>query len=220
MAILDNILAPPSLKDIAFESLKKAIITNSLGSQEFYSTEELARQLGISKTPVREAIFSLETKGFLTLFPRKGVRINALTEKKVRDLFEYRTPLETAVVRHIAPEMTDASIKKIERIYKRAGEAAESNDRFLFMRFDRRFHIFLVSLTGNELLIDALEHIRDLCDWMGSQVLWEKQHMLAFHSQHGAIIKGLKNRQPESCARFVEEHLNTTKDAVLKNLLL
>ena len=87
---LSNIDLPPSLKELAFQALKENILNHQLRPGSVYSEQAIAKKLGISKTPIHEALTDLEKRGFVKILPRKGFQVNRLTQKDVRDMFEFR----------------------------------------------------------------------------------------------------------------------------------
>ena len=97
--LFGQIEAPPSLAEIAFQAIKKAILEKRLVPDVIYNEKVLADELGFSKTPVHEALTALSVKGFVTIIPRKGFQVRALSVKNIKDMYEFRTTLERAVVK-------------------------------------------------------------------------------------------------------------------------
>jgi DNA-binding GntR family transcriptional regulator len=216
MPALDNIKVPPSLKEMAFQSIKAAILSQRLVPGNVYNEQGLAKELGISKTPVREALLDLSIKGFVTLLPRRGVRINVLTEKDISNLYEVRRALETAMMRCITPKLTEEDFRKIETIHHKGGEAIQSNDRVGYLQVDREFHLALANLTENRYMITSIENIRDLIDWMGFKALTRQGRMGEVQQEHQEVIENLRRRDSEGAGRFMEEHIRITEKNVLE----
>lgn len=210
-----NIKTPPSLKEIAFEAIKESILTHRLKPGAIYSEQAIAKELGISKTPIHQALTDLEARGFVAVLPRKGFQVNVLKEKDIRDMFEFRHALERAVIFRVTPDLTDKSIKEIESLN---AQAAATRDRIRFLKFDRGFHLYLASLTQNRYLITALENIKDLCDWVGGEIFHLKNRPEDAIGEHIAVIEMLKKRDVEGAAEAMEEHLRITKMRFLSQL--
>lgn len=206
--ILPNIKTPPSLKEIAFQAIKDSILAHRLESGAVYSEQAIAKEFGISKTPVHQALADLETRGFVTVLPRKGFRVNVLKEKDIQDMFEYRDALERAVIFHVTPQMTDRSIKSIESLN---AQAAMTPDRIHFLKFDRGLHRYLASLTQNQYIITALENIWDLCDWVGGEIFHLKNRPEEAVREHVAVAEMLKKRDAQGAAEAMTEHLRITQ---------
>lgn len=203
-----NINVPPSLKEIAFEAIKGSIVANRLSPGAVYSEQAIAMELGISKTPVREALINLASKGFVTILPRKGFRVNTLTERHIREIFEFRHALEGAVMLHIASSIPDKYIRKIEAIHDKA---AKAHDRKSFIRLDREFHRYLASLTQNRYIMGALENICDLCEWVATVVYLVKGRPMEAVQEHKSITEMLKRHDSTGAAAAMEEHLRITE---------
>ena len=210
---------PPSLKEMTWQALRDAILTNQLHPKKIYKIDELARGFGVSKTPVREALLDLAKQGFLTFLPRRGIQINSLDEKDIRDLYSFRIVMETAIIQNIAPTITEISMTQAEAINRSMKECIKNDDKIEYLRKDREIHLFLAELTGNKYLISALENIRDLIDWMGSRALFRKERMAEVFAEHDKIIQMLKKRtNGKEAMRLMEEHIVITMENVLNQL--
>lgn len=216
--MLGNLKAPLSLREMAFQAIKNAILSSKLEPGEIYTEFGLAKELGISKTPVREALGDLAAKGFVTVLSRRGIRVNALTPKDIRDLYEFRAALETAIIRHITPELTEKSIKRLEAIQEKENAAIRDEDSMRYLKIDRELHLFLASLTQNQYMISALEQVRDLIDWMGSKALLRKPRIVEVKDEHAKIIHMLEKRDTEAAIRMMKEHIRITLENVLENI--
>lgn len=216
MPTLKNLRVPLSLKEMAFQSIKAAILSNKLEPGKIYNEQGLAKELGISKTPVREALLDLATKGFINPLPRRGVQVNVLTEKDIKDLYDVRIALETAIVRWIIPKLTEESLKKIEAIHKKERSAIKADDRLSYLRIDREFHLYLASLTENRYMATSLENIRDLIDWMGFKALTRQERMEEVEHEHEKVIEKLRKGDPKGAEHLMEEHIRITVKNVLQ----
>ncbi|MBW1785642.1 MAG: GntR family transcriptional regulator [Deltaproteobacteria bacterium] len=203
-----KIETPPSLKEMAFGTIKSSILNHNLQPGGVYSEQAIAKELGISKTPVHNALVDLEARGFVKLFPRKGFQVNALKEKDVEDMFEYRHALECAVILHVTPELTDEEIADLESM---TAQAAATRDRILFLKFDRGFHRYLTEKTENTYIINALEHIWDLCDWVGGEIFHLGNRPEEAVAEHMAVIEKLKARDVDRAKEAMREHLEITE---------
>ncbi len=215
MTSLKNLTVPPSLKELAFQAIKSAILTQKLLPGQIYNEQKLAKELGISKTPVREALLDLSHKGFVTFIQRRGIQVNILTKKETQDLYEARRALETAIIRTVIQKLTDEDLKQLEAIYEKGKEALETDDRLGYMRSDREFHLFLANLTENHYMIASIEEIRDLLDWMAFNALARPERMSEAQDEHGRIVMKLKERDIDGAESCVEEHIQLTMQKVL-----
>lgn len=207
MAPLENVTKPPSLKELAFQAIRKAILTGHLEAGKMYNEQNLAKEMGISKTPIREALLDLAAKGFVVFLPRKGIKISRLTLKQIGDLLSFRKVLEGAIVHTITPCLTDNDLLKIESIHTREIEAADRLDRLGLLERNREFHIFLATLTGNQYIVSALENVYDLIDWTVSKALLFDEVMPTYFDHHKKVVEMLKKRDPYGAHSVIEEHI-------------
>ena len=214
---LKNIQQPTSLKVIAFQRIKEAIINGELKPGNLYSEPDMAKVLGISRTPVHEAVLDLVSRGFAILVPRRGFRITELTEQDVRNLYSFRIILEMAVVREIAFIVTDKTIRNAEEILSRQNQMLAKEDWFGFLEIDREFHSYLSSLTNNPYIISALENVRDLIDWVGFKgLLVSEKRMKEAVAEHLRIIDHIKSNNVEAAVLQMENHLRAIEKVLFE----
>jgi DNA-binding GntR family transcriptional regulator len=215
---LEVITAPASLKNMALKAIKEAIWADVLHSGSVYSEPQLAQKLGISRTPIREALLELAGQGFLTFIPRRGFRIKRLSVEEVHHLFTFRRAIELTVVTEIMPRINEHDIKRIDDIHCRDNAAARADSKSEFIRVDREFHTFLASLTKNQYLIAALENVRDLIDWVGAKVLERSERRREVIREHGAIVLKIHERNLAAALQAMEEHINITEKLITDHL--
>ncbi len=212
---LGRLPAAPSLKDMALATIKEAIISKKLDQEEMYTEASLTNELGISRTPVREALLQLAARGLITYFPRKGFKIRILTEKDVEDLFELRLALELAVIRHIVPLMTKTSLSNIRRVQAQYRRIAQKGEPLESIRANMMFHACLAELTENSYLIGGLEEIRDLINLAGMRSLEVVSRPGEAIQEHERIVSELKEGSLTGALREMETHILTTEARVL-----
>ena len=216
---LSNLNIPPSLRELAFQSIKNAILTNQLKSENIYKIEELAKSLGISKTPVREALLDLSIKGFVTFLPRKGIQINLLDKNDIEYLYEFRTAMEIAVIKRIAKSISEESISALKSINAECQKSMEHDNKIEYLKNDRKFHLFLAELSENDYIISSLENVRDLVDWMGARALILKNRMEEVLLEHKNVIDMLERHDTVNAQKMMEKHIKITMEKVLETYL-
>jgi DNA-binding GntR family transcriptional regulator len=143
---LSSVDTPPSMQEVAFQAIKKAIMRNEFLPGNIYSEQVVAKEIGMSKTPVHQALLDLENKGFVSLLPRKGFKVNVLSASNISNMFELRRALERAVILKITPRLSAESIQDLEKIIE---EIKQTLDPIDFQKHDRKFHRYLASLSNN-----------------------------------------------------------------------
>jgi len=215
---LGKLLPAPSLKEMALATIKEAMIARKLEPDVMYTEAALTDELGISRTPVREALIHLASRGLITYFPRKGFKIKRLTEKDVWNLFELRLTLELAVIRHITPVLTEPSLAEIERVREKYQQAAQKDDPVESVLANMAFHACLAGLTDNSYLIGALDQIGDLINLASVRSLEIDSRTHEALDEHERIVAELKTRSLNGALREMEAHIRTTEERVLTRI--
>jgi DNA-binding GntR family transcriptional regulator len=213
---LQSVDAPPSMQEIAFQAIKQAIMRKELLPGNIYSEQAIAKEMGMSKTPVHQALLDLENKGFVTIFPRKGFKVNTLSAKNIRDMFELRRTLERTVVLKITPRLTAEEIRDLGNIVQ---QIEQTRDPIDFQKHDRAFHRYLASLSNNTYIITALNTVWDLSDWVGANILYNWGGFSQAAGEHLAVYELLTAGEAEKAAAAMERHLNGTESRFLKKFV-
>ena len=222
---LTQIETPTSLTSTTKEAIKNAIIKGELKQGAIYSELALASQWGISKTPIHNALVELSGKGFVTILPRKGFKVGALTTKDLGSLFQFRRALEITVVDHVTGSLQPQEIQLFEKLVTDFENSATIED---FMGNDRAFHERLTQLTDNQFFIDALKNVWDHMAWLGAGNLVRqssgpelgKNQKQVFSSQreHRKIWEAIKKGDKIRAKQSMEKHLLRVEQQYLKIL--
>ncbi len=208
--LFDPIETPPSLAEIAFQAIKKAILGKRLVPDVIYNEKVLADELGFSKTPVHEALTTLSVKGFVTILPRRGFQVRALSVRNIQDMYEFRTTLERAVVVKIVPDITDESIDHLKSILD---NIASTDDPAQLGDLDRDFHSYLASLTDNLYIVEALDNLWELCAWIAVRALTnDTRNHEPMLQEHVTIWEGIKARDSRKTIQAMDQHLQNAED--------
>jgi DNA-binding GntR family transcriptional regulator len=216
LSSLQSVDTPPSMQEIAFQAIKQAIMRRELLPGNIYSEQAIAKEMGMSKTPVHQALLDLENKGFVTIFPRKGFKVNTLSAKNIRDMFELRRTLERTVVLKITPRLTAEEIRDLGNIIR---QIEQSRDPIDFQKHDRAFHRYLASLSNNTYIITALNTVWDLSDWVGANILYNWGGFSQAAGEHLAVYELLTAGEAEKAAAAMERHLNGTESRFLEKFV-
>lgn len=197
----------PSLVNEAYNRIRDAIFSNAM-PPGFQETEgELAARLGMSRTPVREAVVRLETEGLVEFRPRRGMRVLPLAPEDVRDIYDLLICLEgQAVERLIENEPTDTQVAKLEGAIADMDKALSQDDLERWASADERFHRLLFEFCGNQRLVKTAE------------IFWGQGHRARMiflrlrpkpvksSAEHRAIVAAICRRDIEVARRSVQEH--------------
>lgn len=179
-----------------------------------YNEKNLARELGISRTPVREALLELSSKKLVKFLPQKGLIINTFSRKDIDNVFEIRTALETFSIKKICLSKTNLDISNLQQTLDEQNNAVSNKDILRFMEEDRQFHIGFTKLASNDYLMDMMNDIRDIMHLMGLRALNIKGRMEQVVKEHENILKAVAQGDTAKAVERMEYHLDYSKTAV------
>jgi DNA-binding GntR family transcriptional regulator len=182
------------------------------------SEQELAKLLGVSRTPVREALFRLEREGLIRTVPHKGSFVATLTVQDIHDLFEVREALELYAVRRAVERLDLHELEKIQeeanRIHSGFAPQISSEEKYRALSgvFDK-LHRVILATCGNRRLIVLLESVRGMWD-LARKVLTRRiaeEDVIRTFAEHTEIIEALKAQAPEAAERAMQIHLANSR---------
>lgn len=189
----------------------KQFILDGIGSGQFVPGErlvesQLARQLGISQAPVREAIRDLVSIGFLDREPHKGAVVRMLTDEDMLEIYTVRGPLDALAAELAAPRITDNHIRSLTDIKDMMIERARVQDFISAARRDWQFHMLIVNVSGNKLLHRIYDNLQ-LGQYILITMRRSSQSLEDLASRHQTIIDALKTRDPEVARQATLAHI-------------
>lgn len=206
------------LRDVVFNTLRKGILTGELKPGERLMEIQLANRLGVSRTPIREAIRKLELEGLVTMMPRKGAEVAQITEKDLKDVLEVRCALEELAAeiacKNITPEII-LELKKSESDFERA---INSRDITLLAQKDEKFHDVIFKATNNQRLIQILGNLREQMYRYRIEYLKDEGSHSILLKEHEAIIETLENADAENTKKNIKAHIYNQVMTVSKKI--
>jgi DNA-binding GntR family transcriptional regulator len=182
----------PSMATTAYQHVKQAILTRQYDSGALVTEGEIADRLGISRTPVREALLRLDAEGLITLYPKRGALVLPVSGQEVRDVFETRELVEGFAAARAWKRRHDL-VAELEQLTEQMRLGHERRDPVLLMAADRAFHATIVHAGGNQILSSLYESLRDRQMRMGVASLQVSPDRLAAAvSQHAAMLALLR----------------------------
>jgi len=212
MLKIDQIERPESLKDLAYRRVRALLDRGELPSRNLYSANQLAETLGVSRTPVREALLQLAAEGFLTVAEGRGFRVREFSPKETEDFFETRRLIESFVAEQLAPLLSEDDLAGLDRNLRSLAEEAARNDLPAFLETDREFHMSLVRRYRNLQLESIMERIQTQIPLFGSRaVAHHPGRCCEVVDEHRRIVEALRRRDPAQAAEAVFYHLAVTQ---------
>ncbi|NLJ23995.1 MAG: GntR family transcriptional regulator [Firmicutes bacterium] len=203
------------LRDIVFEALREAVIAGQLRPGERLMEVQLAEELGVSRTPVREAIRKLELEGFVIMVPRKGAYVSDMSIKDVTDVFEIRRALEGLAAELAAERMTDEELEELERILVCTAETTARLDVLSTVDMDTGFHQVIYEASRNEKLSSMLYHLREQIQRFRTQSLSRPGRLKRALVDHRGIVDALRQRDTELARKLAEQHIEDAESELL-----
>lgn len=196
------------LRDVVFQTLREAILRGTIKPGERLMEIQLSQQLGVSRTPVREAIRMLELEGLVNMTPRKGAAVAAISEKSLRDVLEVRCALEELSVRLACERMSWEQFEQLRTANVKFAQVAESEDITVIAKSDEVFHDIIYYSTDNDKLILLLNQLREQMYRYRVEHIKMKERRSLLIREHQEIIDALRERDSQTAVLVMRRHIN------------
>jgi DNA-binding GntR family transcriptional regulator len=200
-----------NLREDAVEVLRAAILGGDLLPGSIHSAVSLAEQLGVSPTPVREAMLELANSGLVEVLPNRGFRITVIDDPDLDEICELRMLVEVPATAIVIKRASDADLARLEVPLRELEAAAERLDVPAFLIADREFHLSLLTLTGNQRLVEIIAGLRDQTRIVGLQSLVAAGALQATASEHRPLLEAIAARDVAEAQRRMKVHLEHTR---------
>jgi DNA-binding GntR family transcriptional regulator len=212
VSALEPLAAPKTLTSHARAAVLAAIGNGRLEPGGLYSVAQLAEQLGVSRTPVREALLMLEREGRVRFERNRGVRILAPTAHDIAEVFELRLLLEVPATASAAGRV---DLDELTAAYDAMAVAAEQGDEAGFMDCDERFHALILGASGNRRLVNTVAQLRDAIRGRGASTVGRSRDLPEILGEHRAILDALRAVDGDRAAAAMRYHLRRTGDLLV-----
>lgn len=206
------------LRDVVFNTLRQAILRGELKPGERLMEIQLANKLGVSRTPIREAIRKLELEGLVLMIPRKGAEVAEITEKSLRDVLEVRRALEELAVELVCEKITDEQIQDLKGAAEDFKASLKDGDITRIAEADVKFHDVIYMATDNQKLIQLLNNLREQMYRYRVEYLKRSDFHQQLIDEHEEIIETIENGQKERAVQVVCQHVDNQVEAVMDTI--
>jgi DNA-binding GntR family transcriptional regulator len=196
-----------SLREQAREAVRTRIVLGQITPGEVRSVASVATELGVSITPVREAIMDLANLGMVEIIRNRGFRVPVLTEHDLGEIYALRTMLEVPAMGQIPRKLDGRPIPEFRELAEQITDAARHGDLVTFVELDREFHLGLLGLLDNGRLVTTVAQLRDQVRMQGRRKPADKGELTHSGEEHIAIVAAIEANDPELAARLMERHL-------------
>jgi DNA-binding GntR family transcriptional regulator len=200
--------------DFVYESLRDAISDGRIASGARVREEEVARSLGVSRTPVREALQRLQQRGILILGPGRGLMVAQLSHEQIIELYAMREILEGSAARFAARHATAA---EIANLYDLQEQLRTAEDDMLHITLNRRFHQAIYEAAHNRYLMQTLESLNDSFVLLRSSTFRLPHRGRNSDEERRRIIEAIEKRDPELAEKAAREHIRQAQRTRFEN---
>ena len=206
------------LRDVVFITLRQAILKGELAPGERLMEIRLANMLGVSRTPIREAIRKLELEGLVVMIPRRGAEVAGISEKCLRDVLEVRRSLEELAMDLAVQRMDSGRMEELERAQAEFVEAISASDLIRIAQADENFHDVIYAGTENEKLVQMLNNLRDQMYRYRLEYIKDTGKRQILKVEHERMMDALRHRDRELAKRTAREHIDNQEITIMMNL--
>jgi len=205
------------LSERAYQVIKEAIISLELGPGEKLKESTLAEELGISKTPVREALTRLQHEGLVNVLPFRGAFVAEIDDRDMEEIFELRELLEGAAAKKAALNFSAEDSQEGETLLEEMRAAYKAGDIKSYAQPSRDFHGLLIKKFGNQRMISVLKTFDDQLERIRITAIRTSENIPLFIEDYEKILEALKAGNPEEAEKALLLHLKRVREIFLKS---
>ncbi len=194
-----------TLREKILETIREAILKGNLKPGEKVAEPELAERFGISRTPIREAFRQLESEGYLTVIPRKGAVVAALSEQDVQEYYAIKSILEGYAAELAADKLSDKELEKLEAINERLKALAAEGDVKAFYRVHSEFHDLFLKASGNSKLVELIQQLGMKFNRLRMASLSVEGRMNISVAEHDKLLEAFRKHDGQLAENLVKK---------------
>ena len=202
---------PVPLRQSVYDALIDLIVGGDLPPGQHMVETDLARQLGVSRQPIREALHRMEAEGWVDLRPSQGAFVHVPTDSEVDDLLHTRALLEAEAARLAARAPSPAQVARLREICREGQAAAEADDLSEAVTVNSLFHAEIAAIGGNTVLAELADIVGRRVQWYYRLVAPERGH--GSWTEHGALIDAIEQHDAERAESLARKHTERTRAA-------
>ena len=208
------------LRDVVFNTLRKAILTGELKPGERLMEIHLANRLGVSRTPIREAIRKLELEGLVIMIPRRGAEVAQITEKSLKDVLEVRRALDALCVELACDRINSDEEEMLKEACDEFERATETKDATIIAKADVAFHDIIVQATGNQRLIQLINNLSEQMYRYRFEYIKDENRHDSLIDEHRIIYESIVKRDKKKAAQTARLHIDNQEKSIIRQIRL
>ncbi len=206
------------LRDAVFNTLRQQILTGELKPGERLMEIHLADKLGVSRTPIREAIRKLELEGLVTMIPRRGAEVAQMTERSLKDVMEVRRALDVLSADLACERITDEEVGELKEACKRFEQAVQQGDFKQIATEDVHLHDIIVQATGNKRLMVLINQLAEQMYRYRFEYIKDLEQHKVLVEEHAAIFDAISSRNRDAAKEAARIHIDNQEKAVMRQI--
>ena len=211
-----NMNAYLPLRDVVFNTLREAILKGELKPGERLMELQLAAKLGVSRTPIREAIRMLEQEGLAVTIPRKGAEVARMTEKDMEDVLQIRDALDELAASIACEQISEEELAELRHTMHEFEESTKTGDVKRIAEADVRFHDIIYHATRNVKLENMLNNLREQMYRYRLEYVKDEANYKRLIAEHRVIYEAIRDRDRQTGAEAIKNHIDNQEKAVIR----
>lgn len=206
------------LREVVFNTLRDAILKGELKPGEHLMEVQLANKLGVSRTPIREAIRQLEAEGLVVMTPRKGAVVAEITKEDLTDVLEVRKTLEKFAVELACSNINNEELERLHQCHEIFKSAFDSGELTVIANKDEEFHDVIYGASRNKRLIQILNNLREQIYRYRLEYIKDEEKRFILIDEHDKLINAIENKDVATAKEVIEAHIDNQEQTILENL--
>ena len=206
------------LRDVVFNTLRQAILTGELKPGERLMEIHLANKLGVSRTPIREAIRKLELEGLVTMIPRRGAEVAQITEKSMNDVLEVRRAMDVLCVELACERISEEELWALKAACDNFEQMVKTQDVKKIARADVELHDIILRATGNSRLIQLVNNLSEQMYRYRYEYIKDFSQHERLVEEHRIIYESLVNKDKATASEAAKIHIDNQKKAIIHRI--
>jgi len=208
------------LRDVVFKTLRKAILTGEIKPGERLMEIHLAKKIGVSRTPIREAIHKLEQEGLVTMIPRRGAIVAEISEKGLRDVLEVIRALDTFCAELACERISEEEKEALRRACTDFEEAVKTGDTTVIAKADVAFHDIIIGATGNERMVMTINNLAEQMYRYRFEYIKDASQHERLIKEHRALLDAILKENVIGAGEAAREHIDNQEKSILMQIHL
>ena len=205
------------LREMVYEELKMQILTGAIVPGTRMMEVELAQEMGVSRTPIREAIRKLEKEGLVTIEPRRGAYASQISTSDMVEILEVRQNMEGLAAFFAASRMQPEKMEELKEASSKYNDAVTSGDIENMIKYDTKFHRIIVESCNNKILLQMIEQLQELV--LRFRYIYYDNFKRAEHmpEEHAMIMNAIASKDAEAAREAADVHIDRLKELIIKD---